>query len=65
MTTIQTLHGVLIALAAVVGIAVAMSAAYFAAGGLHKLQQSRTARAIATPAQPATQPGETRELVLR
>jgi len=68
MLTIQTLHGVLIAVAATVGITVAVSIAYAAAGALFRRDQARTARALRAATIAARQPAQTdqtRELVLR
>ncbi len=68
MISIQTLQGVLIALAAIVGIAVAVSAAFIAAGALFERDQSRGAgsrRPAAAPALQPTRTDEARELVRR
>jgi hypothetical protein len=66
--SIHTLQDVLIALLTTVGIAVAVSIAFMAAGAVFKRDQARVARArrpVAVPAQHPTQTDEARELVLR
>jgi hypothetical protein len=66
--SIQTLHDVLIAIVTTVGIAVACSIAFAAAGALagrDKARVARAARAGGGLTQDQTQDDETRELVLR
>ena len=64
----QTLNDTIIALITTVGIAVALSLAFVAAGAFFqrsRKQASRTARPGHAPAQHPTQTDDTRELVLR
>jgi hypothetical protein len=62
--SIQTLQDVLIALITTVGIAVAVSIAFVAAGALFERDQARVAKARRPVTGPA-QTDEARELVLR
>ncbi|MFY9889490.1 MAG: hypothetical protein WAK71_14350, partial [Streptosporangiaceae bacterium] len=62
----QILQGVLLALAAVVGIAVVVSVAFMAAGALFERDQAPAASSRRPAAAPALQPTRTdRELVRR
>lgn len=65
----QGLGDVLVAIVTTVGIAVAVSLAFVAAGAVFERGQERTAKAGrrrgATPAQYPTQPDEAGELLLR
>jgi hypothetical protein len=66
--SIQTLQDVLVALVTTVGLAVAVSIAIMAAGGVFKRDQARAARArrpVAGPAQHPAQTDEAHEPVLR
>jgi len=66
--SIQTLNDTIIALITTVGIAVALSLAFVAAGGLAQRRRTHirsAVRAVAAPAQHPTQTDEARELVLR
>ncbi|MFY9887262.1 MAG: hypothetical protein WAK71_03045 [Streptosporangiaceae bacterium] len=66
MISTQILQGVLIALAAIVGIAVVVSVAFIAAGALFERDQASAARSRRPAAGPALQPTRTdRELVRR
>jgi hypothetical protein len=67
MTSIQTLQDVLVALATTVGIAVAVSMAFMAAGAIFTRDQARAKarRAVAVPVQHPTHTDEARALVLR
>jgi hypothetical protein len=66
MISTQVLQGVLIALAAIVGIAVVVSVAFIAAGALFERDQAAVARSRRPAAGPALQPTRTdRELVRR
>jgi hypothetical protein len=60
--SIQTLNDALIAIAVTVGIAVALSIAYFVAGVFHERGQAR-AHAAVRPAPTPVHPDDTRELV--
>jgi hypothetical protein len=65
---IQTLQDALIAIVTTVGIAVAVSIAYIAAGAVYERGQKRSAKARgagAPPVQHATQTDEAGELLLR
>lgn len=64
----QTLHDVLVAIVTTVGITVAVSIAFIAAGAVFERGQTRTPkvrRPGATPVQHPTQTDEARELLLR
>jgi hypothetical protein len=68
MTISQTLQGVLVALVITVGIAVAISTAFMAAGAVFKRDQARVAKARRAGAGPAQHPAHTdqaRDLALR
>jgi Alphavirus glycoprotein J len=68
MISIQTLQDVLIALATTVGIAVAVTLAFMAAGALFERDQARAAKArhlLVAPAQQSSQADQARELVRR
>jgi hypothetical protein len=64
----QTLHDAIVAVVATVGIAVALSIAFVAAGTFFERGQAqarKVVRASAAPAQHPTQTDDVRELVLR
>jgi hypothetical protein len=64
----QTLNDAIIALLTTVGVAVALSLAFVAAGAFFersRKQAGRAVRAVHAPAQHPTQTDDTRELVLR
>ena len=64
----QTLNDTIVALITTVGIAVALSLAFFAAGAFFersRKQASRAVRGAHAPAQHPTQTDDARELVLR
>jgi len=66
--SMQTLHDVLVAIVTTVGIAVAVSIAFVAAGAVFERGQKRTAKPRhpgAVSAQHPTQTDEVRELLLR
>jgi hypothetical protein len=66
--SIQTLQDALVALVTTVGIAVAVSIAFMAAGAVFQRDQARVAKArrpAAAPTQHPTQTDDSRELVLR
>jgi hypothetical protein len=66
--SIQTLHGVLVALVTAVGIAVAATIAITAAGAVFERDQARVAKARrpgAVPAQHPTQTDDARNPILR
>ncbi len=66
--SIQTLHDVLVALVAIVGIAVAVSLAFMAAGALFGRDLARgpkASRPVAAPTQHRTQTDDASEFVLR
>ena len=64
--SMQTLHDALFAITATIGIAVALSIAFLAAGAFFERSKAReTSRATAAPAQHPTQTDDSRELVLR
>jgi hypothetical protein len=67
-TSIQTLNDTIIALITTVGIAVALSLAFLAAGAFARRGRTHVrsaVRAAAAPAQHPTQTDDVRELVLR
>jgi hypothetical protein len=64
----QTLNDTIVALITTVGVAVALSLAFVAAGAFFersRKQASRAVRAASAPVQHPTQTDDTRELVLR
>ena len=68
MISIQTLQDALIALATTVGIALAITIAFLAAGALFERDQARVAKArrpVAVPAQQPMRPDQAREPVRR
>jgi hypothetical protein len=61
----QTVTDAIVALITTVGIAVALSLAFVAAGAFFERSRKQASRAIQVPAPHPTQTDDTRELVLR